>query len=224
MNQLDSLSQIQNLGLTTAATGADQQSVGQTEFLQLMLAQFENQDPFEPMENGEFLSQLAQFSTASGIEELQTAFSDFASTIYSDQALQASSLVGSEVLVGSELVQLNNDSGLIQGAVEVEQGSGDVTIDVLDASGQLVQTIALGNQPSGLAAFEWDGVLANGEVAVPGIYQFSARIERRGEAENVPTLIRTAVDSVTLGANGGGVTINSDLVGAFSLGLVRQIF
>lgn len=224
MNQLDTLSQLQNLGLTTPALGVDEQSVGQTEFLQLMLAQFENQDPFEPMENGEFLSQLAQFSTASGIEELQTSFSDFASTIYSDQALQASTLVGSQVLVGSELFQLNTGDSGVSGAVEIEQGSGELTIDVLDASGQLVRRLELGSQPVGMAAFNWDGRLDNGDIAGAGVYQLSARVARRDDVESVPTLVRTSVDSVTLGRNGEGVTINSDLLGAFSLSRVRQIF
>lgn len=224
MSQLETFGQLQGLGLARPTLGPETQSVGQDQFLQLMLAQFKNQDPFEPMENGEFLSQLAQFSTASGIEELQTAFSNFSSTVYSDQALQASNLVGKDMLVSSELVRTNGNGQPIGGAVELDSASGNVSIDVLDASGQLVRTIELGVQQPGAAGFNWDGRTADGDIAPPGIYQFAARVSRGDQVESVPTLIRANADSVTLGRNGDGVTINSSILGAFSLSQVRQIY
>ncbi|MEM7611953.1 MAG: flagellar hook assembly protein FlgD [Pseudomonadota bacterium] len=224
MNTLDTFNQLQDLGLTRADAAPASQSVGQDQFLTLMLAQFENQDPFEPMENGEFLSQLAEFSTASGIEELQTSFADFSSTIYSDQALQASSLVGRQVLVSSELVRVGADGGVTEGAVELENASGSVRVDVTDASGQLVRSIDLGVRAVGTAGFRWDGLDAEGQPVEPGIYQFNARVARGDQVESIPTMIATAVDSVTLGRNGEGVTINSGALGSFSLAQVRQIF
>ncbi|MEO0574603.1 MAG: flagellar hook assembly protein FlgD [Pseudomonadota bacterium] len=224
MNTTDSLAQLQNLGLTSPTPlEPETQSVGQTEFLELMLAQFENQDPFEPMENGDFLSQLAEFSTASGIEELQTAFSDFSSSIYSDQALQASSLVGRNVLVASELVRTNG-SDPVSGAVEIDSASGSVSVDVIDASGQLVRTIDLGVRQVGNSGFTWDGLDADGSPAAAGIYEFNARVQRADQVESVPTMVLTNVDSVTLGRNGSGVTINSAALGTFSFADVRQIF
>ncbi|MEL7296754.1 MAG: flagellar hook assembly protein FlgD [Pseudomonadota bacterium] len=224
MSTIDSLQQFQRLGLTQPSAPPSTESVGQTEFLQLMLAQFENQDPFEPMENGEFLSQLAQFSTATGIEELQAAFADFSNTLTSDQALQAAGLVGNEVLIGSELIRQDGNAGAIDGAVDLSAASGVVTVDVLDAAGQLVRRIDLGTQPSGQPTFRWDGRLDNGDAAPAGIYQLSARVARGGEVESVPTLVRARVDSVSLGANGSGVTINSDALGSFPFNSIRQIF
>ncbi|MEL6868248.1 MAG: flagellar hook assembly protein FlgD [Pseudomonadota bacterium] len=224
MNGIENFAQLQDLGITSPTTGPETQSVGQTQFLELMLAQFENQDPFEPMENGEFLSQLAQFSTASGIEELQTAFSDFSTSIYSDQALQAASLVGRDVLVASELVRTSGAGESVNGAIEIDGASGSVTLDVLDASGQLVQTLELGVQQPGNAAFSWNGTDADGASVAPGIYQFNARVVRADQVESVPTMVRTNVGSVTLGRNGEGVTINSGSLGVFSFADVRQIF
>ena len=63
--------------------------LGQEDFLTLMISQFRNQDPFEPMDNGDFLGQLAQFGTVNGIEQLNSAFAGLAGSIQSDQALQA---------------------------------------------------------------------------------------------------------------------------------------
>ncbi|MEM7764361.1 MAG: flagellar hook assembly protein FlgD [Pseudomonadota bacterium] len=224
MSTIDNLQDFQRLGLTQNTPTSSTETVGQTEFLELMLAQFENQDPFEPMENGEFLSQLAQFSTATGIEELQAAFADFSTTLTSDQALQAAGLVGNEVLVGSELVRQNGEASPIAGAVDLSRASGDVTVDVLDSAGQLVRRIELGTQAVGQADFRWDGRLENGDPAVAGVYQLSARVSRGGDVESVPTLIRARVDSVSLGAGASGVTINSDALGAFPFNSIRQIF
>lgn len=216
--------QLQNLGLSSQALGPESVDVGQDEYLTLMLAQFENQDPFEPLESGEFLSQLAEFSTASGIEELQLSFDDFSSRMLSDQALQASSLVGRDVLVASELARSDIDGQPVGGALQLEGGSGVVRIDVLDASGQLVRSLDLGVRRPGDTDWEWNGQLDDGSPAPPGIYQFSATVQRGTDVESVPTLIRSGVGSVTLDASGQGITVNSDLLGSFSFADVRQIF
>ncbi|MEN0043441.1 MAG: flagellar hook assembly protein FlgD [Pseudomonadota bacterium] len=224
MTAIDNFSRLQDLGLTGRPNEVTTQSADQDQFLELMLAQFENQDPFEPMENGEFLSQLAQFSTATGIDELKDAFDGFAANVYSDQALQASSLVGRDLLVATDAALLNGSGQGIQGAITVEGASGNVTIDVLDASGQLVRSIDLGVRQAGDVPFTWDGFAEDGQLAPAGGYSFEARISRRDEVERVPTLIRARADSVTLGGSGQGVTVNSLALGAFSLDNVRQIF
>ncbi|MEM8548662.1 MAG: flagellar hook capping FlgD N-terminal domain-containing protein, partial [Pseudomonadota bacterium] len=150
MTDLVDFQQLQNLGLAqSAASAAEPQDVTQDEFLTLLLAQLENQDPLEPMDNTEFLSQLAEVTTASGIGELQASFDSFSSTIYADQALQASSLVGRNVMVASELARTDTAGQPISGAVDLENSSGQVTLDILDASGQLVRSIDLGVRRAG---------------------------------------------------------------------------
>jgi flagellar basal-body rod modification protein FlgD len=95
----------------------------QDQFLNLMIAQLKNQDPFKPLESGEFLTQIAQFGTVTGVKELQSSFSQLASSISSNQALQASSLVGRTVNIESNAGVLGQDSPL-SGTVELE-GSTD---------------------------------------------------------------------------------------------------
>lgn len=215
---------LSELGLGQRNPGPVEQTAGQDQFLELMLAQFENQDPFEPMENGEFLSQLAQFSTATGIDELKDAFDGFASTIYSDQALQASALVGRDLLVESDRTRLAADGNGVAGLVSVGGASGSVTVDVVDEAGQLVRSLELGVRTTGDVPFQWDGLTDDGVPAAAGAYRFEARVARSDQVERAPTLLRTRADSVTLGRNGQGVTVNSSQLGAFSLDAVRQIF
>jgi flagellar basal-body rod modification protein FlgD len=80
------------LNATTAAESRakakKQSTLGQDQFLKLMTTQMTHQNPNEPMKNGEFLSQMAQFGTVSGIQDLQESFANFATSINSDQALQ----------------------------------------------------------------------------------------------------------------------------------------
>ena len=92
--------------------------MGQADFLKLMTTQLRNQDPFEPLENGEFLAQIAQFGTVTGIQELQQSFGDLSSALQSNRALQASVLVGKQVLVEGSQAELGADTPL-RGAVEL---------------------------------------------------------------------------------------------------------
>ena len=223
MTAIDNFARLEELGLARRPTTAQPQAAGQEQFLELMLAQFKNQDPFEPMENGEFLSQLAQFSTATGIGELKDAFSEFSSSVYSDQALQASSLVGRDLLVATDAARTDGAGNGVEGAVALDGASGTVSVDVLDASGQLVRTLELGVQTSGNVAFRWDGNRADGTPAAAGAYRFEARVGRGDTVERAATLLRARADSVTLGG-AGGVTVNSGVLGAFALDRVRQIF
>ena len=77
------------LGATAAAKKKSSTELGQQDFLSLMTAQLKNQDPTKPLDNNEFMSQMAQFSTVSGISDLNKSFATFASSLYSNQSLQA---------------------------------------------------------------------------------------------------------------------------------------
>jgi flagellar basal-body rod modification protein FlgD len=90
---VNSVETYKGLGVSTSDTVAPKKkSLGQDQFLKLMTTQMTHQDPTKPMQNGEFLSQMAQFGTVSGIQDLQQSFKDFAASIGSDQALQAAKL------------------------------------------------------------------------------------------------------------------------------------
>lgn len=196
--------------------------LGQSDFLTLMITQFKNQDPFKPMENGEFLGQIAQFSTVSGIDSLNTAFSGLAETIQGEQALQAANLVGHKVLAVSEFGYLG-EGGQINGVVELEASASEVQIDIRNESGELLQTLSLGEQPAGLVRFSWDGTDASGEPVDPGQYRIAARVVRGAEVESAATAIEANIESVTLGKFGSGMLLNLTGGATMSLSQVYQI-
>ena len=187
-----------------------------------MITQFRNQDPFEPMDNGDFLGQLAQFGAVSGIEKLNSAFSGLTSSIQSEQALQAANLVGHSVLAATDIGYLP-DGGRIAGAIELDSSASNIQIEITDASGQLVQRIQLGEHQPGLARFEWDGRDLNGSLVNAGHYQITTRVIRGGSIESAETLLEAGIESVSLGRFGQGLTLN--LVGGdfLSLNQVRRI-
>ena len=194
--------------------------LGQDDFLKLMITQFQNQDPFKPMENGEFLGQLAQFSTVNGIDSLNGAFAGLAGSIQDEQALQAANLVGRSVLAVTDIGYLPQD-GLVNGAVEIDGPVSNVQVEITNASGEIVQLLNLGEQPAGLAQFSWDGLDATGERAASDHYRITARVARGNNVESAPTLIQSDIESVTLGQFGSGMTLN--LFGGDALSL-RQVY
>ena len=190
--------------------------LGQEDFLTLMITQFRNQDPFEPMDNGEFLGQLAQFSTVNGIDSLNGAFAGLAGAIRDEQALQAASLVGRSVLAETDAAYFDGSTP-IGGAVDLAAAAGSVQIDITDEAGQLIRSIDLGEQPPGLVRFNWDGLDRDGDVAANGNYRVSARVIRGQNVESSPAFIDARIESVTLGRFGAGMTLN--LAGGNSLAL-----
>ncbi len=188
-----------DLGLSLQQQGATK-SLGQDDFLRLMTTQLQNQDPFKPMENGEFLGQMAQFSTVSGIQELQASFATLASSLAANQTLQAASLVGRNVMVPSEFGHLPEDGAML-GAADMP-ASGQLVVDVVDASGQVVRNLDLGTQPAGIARFSWDGLDNAGERAAEGAYTIRARMVQGTAQTALETLAVGRVDSVGLSRNG----------------------
>ena len=189
------------LGLGSS-TGSSKKTLGQDDFLKLMTVQIQNQDPLKPMENTEFFSQIAQFSTVSGIEKLQGSFSDLATQLSSSQSLQAASLIGHDVLVQSDVGVLY-DSGM-SGAVDVPS-SGDVHLEVRDGNGVLVRTLDLGTQPVGQLAFNWDGSDSDGAALPQGLYKISATVQSGSTATAATTYALDQVSSVSL--NGSGLNV-----------------
>lgn len=204
-------------------TASQTAQLDQNEFLTLMLAQLKAQDPTKPVDSTAFLGQLAQISQVQGLAQLNDSFSALSGSISSNQALQASSLLGRNALVASDTINLGA-SGAITGAVDLPQSSGNVVVNVTDAAGTLVQQLRLGAKPQGLANFTWDGRLADGSRAPPGVYKVDAVYAgAANQAAAASTLINSTVLSVTMGAGQSGLTLNLSGVGNVAFGNVRQI-
>ena len=221
---MNSVEVYKGLGVSTVDTVAPKKkSLGQEQFLKLMTAQMTHQDPTKPMQNGEFLSQMAQFGTVSGIQDLQQSFKDFAASIGSDQALQAASLVGRTVSAPSEQGLLAA-GGQIKGTVELPAGSANVNLKILDPlTGDVIKTKSLGGHSAGLVPFVWDGVNDNGTLASPGVYKVQVEAGIDGINTVLQPDIQAHVESVSMGSGKNGIQINLSGLGSVSFNQVKKI-
>ena len=203
-------------------TQAPSDNLQQEQFLELMLTQLKNQDPLKPMESGEFLGQIAQFGTVSGITELQNSFSSLAASLQSSQALQASTMVGRKVLVESDVVKLDKQTELDL-AVELPAPASNVQIEITDSLGQLVRQFTIGAQDEGIADFVWDGLDNNGNRALEGRFSLRANAVLGGVPEAVPTFVQAPVESVTLPRDGQPPVLNLTDLGAIELSSIKRV-
>ncbi|MGH8612061.1 MAG: flagellar hook assembly protein FlgD [Gammaproteobacteria bacterium] len=185
----------------------DATRLDQNDFLELMLAQVRHQDPFKPMQNGEFLAQMAQFSTVSGIQEMQDSLTQLGESLYANQALQASGLVGHSVVLPSSSGLLPEE-GSLKGFLELPAGTSKVVVNVLDEAGSVIRTIDLGAQSAGMAEFVWDGKDSGGQQMPAAAYRIQAQAAQDGKMVAVNTLLSAKVEGVTIATGTGGLVLN----------------
>lgn len=215
-----------SLGLgaaTSAATSSTSSGeLGQADFLKLMTEQLKHQDPLNPMENSEFLGQLAQFSTVQGITNLQSTVEGFSTALASDQVLRGAALVGHEVLVPSAKLALDDSATAVSGVVAAT-AAGTVNFDITDANGQFVKTVSVQADAAGEVAFSWDGTDANGNRMAAGLYSVTAtQIDASsGDKSTLSTYVQAPVESVTVGSD--GLYLNLKGLGAAPIDYVLRV-
>ncbi|MCV6625598.1 MAG: flagellar hook assembly protein FlgD [Cellvibrionaceae bacterium] len=220
-----------NSGAKQAAEPANNE-LGKDAFLELMVAQLKNQSPLNPTENGEFVAQLAQFSSVESLDNLNSRFDSFANSFQSNQALQASSLVGRSVTVPASSALLAQ-GGVVSGVGKLPTSSSDVELTISAKGGNVVGRVPLGSLPEGDHNFRWDGkqLELNGELLdwksgldeVPaGEYQFRLSGTVAGKNEQFDTSLSAMVSSVTLGTN-NQLTLNLKGMGSVAFSDIEQI-
>jgi flagellar basal-body rod modification protein FlgD len=194
-------------------------SLGQADFLRLMTEQFKNQDPLKPLDNAQFLGQLAQFSTVQGIDKMQGAMEAVASVMESDQALRAATLVGRDALVEVSEVELGAGAG-VKGEVDALK-AGPITFEVVDAAGVSVRKMTVEAGAAGDTAFEWDGLNDAGQPAAAGRYTIRATSGTAADTESLSVRVAAHIDSVSVEPS--GLVLNLAGLGSHPLSSIRRI-
>jgi flagellar basal-body rod modification protein FlgD len=211
-----------NAGLKQA-TPKHTKELGQDQFFELMIAQLKNQDPTKPLDGQTQIAQLAQFSTVSGIRELQQSFNQLAQSLQSLGALQASSLVGRSVMIASDSAYLA-DGKPLRGRVEVTENVKDLTVIFCNDSGREIKRLNLGDQSSGEVEFAWDGLNSHGAQVAAGRYQIKAEgTVAAGKTQAFTTQVQALVQSVSLGQKGQDMTLNLTGLGGHSINEIQEI-
>jgi flagellar basal-body rod modification protein FlgD len=220
INTLQSVSATPPVSATSAVPPQSSVAGGEDRFLKLLVAQMQNQDPLNPMDNAQVTSQMAQINTVKGIETLNTTLSALLGGFNAAQPLQAASLVGHAVLAPGSSLTLQN--GEAQGGAVLAQSVDSLTVTIKDANGRQISTVDLGPQEAGMVRFAWDGSTDSGAAAANGMYQFSLSAQAAGQKLSPDPLTVAQVVSVTPGEK--GVSLSLAGLGDYSLAQIKQIF
>lgn len=197
---------------TVAVADGSEQKLSQEDFFSLLTEQLSNQDPTKPVDNDQMVAQMTQFSMAEGISDLNAQFESFASSMTSNQALQASSLIGRDVLVESNVGHMAAEGDGVKGVIVNDQTVENMQITISDGTGAVVKVIDAGTQGAGNIEFSWDGNDSSGNPMPAGDYVISASAQANGEGVAVPTAIYRHVGSVSLANSNSsdGIILNLD--------------
>ena len=150
---------------TTKSDAATDPAAAQDRFLKLLVAQLNNQDPMNPLDNAQMTSQIAQINTVTGIQQLNDTVKGLVSQFSAQQMLQGSAMVGREVLAEGNTLSVDSASGQAAGAFDLAGSAASVKVQVLDAAGKEVGTVDMGALPAGRYNFAWDASSYQGDSA-----------------------------------------------------------
>lgn len=207
-NSLGNLTDPTSAATTTSASSMA--TLNQNDFLRLMTTQLTTQDPFNPVDNTQMVAQMAQFSQVAGIaqmnQNLQTLVDQMGGSRFSD----AASWIGRTMLVQSDIVAPLRD-GSYAGAVDLPDGADSVTVNFLDASGQVVHSESAGAQGAGSMSFAWDGTDGDGNVVANGPLKLQVVARVNGANTTPSTATWTSVAGIQSPASGGATQLVTGL-------------
>jgi flagellar basal-body rod modification protein FlgD len=196
---------------TTSANAADAGSADR--FLKLLVTQMQNQDPLNPMDNAQVTSQMAQINTVSGIQTLNTTVQGLNGQFVQMQALQGAALVGRDITVVGNRLDVENGSG--SGAFELATPADNVKVEVLNPAGRVVETLNLGTQGAGRHDIAWDARTADPAQE----YRFRVIATSGAQSVSATPLMRDQVQAIS--TTGTGMVLQTRHSGDLAYAQVR---
>jgi flagellar basal-body rod modification protein FlgD len=216
---------IQNWAAQAQAAAEAQQKKDQTlgidAFLTLMTAQMKNQDPMKPLEGTEFISQLAQFGTVTGVQQMGGSLETLASSLRATQTLNGATMIGRDILASADSFD-HTQGGTVGGQIDVPAGTTSLQLRITDSSGAVVREIQM-ETAEGTQNFTWDGLRSDGTQADSDTYDIEAVATVRGQTGSLEVMMSGRVSSVSLDASGTNLTLNTPTLGAVSMADVRRV-
>jgi flagellar basal-body rod modification protein FlgD len=199
---------LEKIGAKTPEADATKRksSLGQEDFLRLMTTQLQNQDPFAPMENGEFIAQMAQFSTVTGITEMGQSLNGISDKLNEFRIATASDLLGNSVLVPGNIARPNKNNE-IHGIIDLPSASSETSVSFFDETGEHLHSIDLGAQQGGLVGFEWLDIPEDIKAKKMPL-RVEAFINTGKGSQGLTPSVFSEVMAATVGRNNQGVTID----------------
>ena len=207
------------------AANAKKTELDQDDFLQLMITQLKNQDPFKPLDPSQYVGQLAQFSSVSGLKEMNASLAGLTASLRGNQVLDGAAMIGRTVVAEGSQVYLpavSDDRVGIAGAIDVPKGTSALQLIVKDASGVTIKTEAL-NITAGMRGFAWDGKNDAGTAVKGGAYTVEILANVAGKNQSLKTSIAAGVSSVALDPSTGALLLDTDTLGEIPMSDVERV-
>ncbi len=206
--------------LTNTSTPAEASvSKDQADFMTLLIAQMKNQDPTNPMDNNQMAAQMAQLNMVSGINKMNTTLTGLSSNQQISNSMQATALIGHQVMVTSNKFELNG--GKSQMAMDLSNSADNVVVNISDNNGNIISTLNLGSKAAGIQNISWNGQTNAGAIATDGAYTYDIAASNQGAPVSTTALSAGIVQSVSI--SGGQVQANVSKLGNVALADIRQV-
>ena len=193
-----------------AITSENVQELGREVFLQLLVTQLTSQDPTNPVENEEFIAQLAQFTSLEQTTNINENLENLIGETTQQSKMDLVNLIGREIVAQGNVVSVQS-TGEPTLSYVLEGSAKSVEIDVFDESGTLVRRLNnIGGQQAGPHQIVWDGEDQGGDRVEAGIYSFLPRaFDNAGKQVSTTTFMRDVVKSVMISEENPVVTLGS---------------
>ncbi len=203
-----------------SSTTKDKTKLGKDDFMTLMLAEMQHQDPTEPMDSEKILSQTSQLATLESAENTNKALEDLSKSLGSSQQFSTIAAIGKTADIGSDSIRHEKNSSTtfeIYFPDDVNQGS----IDITDGNGQVMKTIDVGTNPSGVYQFTWDGTDGGGNTVDDGVFHVNAKYSNSAGESKETRLGAYPIESVRFNEGKTMLKLGSSYV---SLDSVKEIY
>ncbi|AVR02525.1 flagellar biosynthesis protein FlgD [Pluralibacter gergoviae] len=220
---------VQGAGAAPAGGGSGNLGTGSNidditnSFMQLLVAQMQNQDPTNPMDNNQLTSQLAQFNTAAGVRDLNTELDQVGGLIYNMQQMNAAQWVGRKVYIEGDNSVSTSQDGNKDFSFAVDSDTDKVTVTLTDDAGN-AYTADLKDLKSGVNSFSLDDLQDFKPSAPPADSNFKVTYSAANDDGTVPKIVslkKSTVDGVSFSAQGAVLRLGKD--GTTTLGDVYLI-
>ncbi|EOB4970455.1 flagellar hook assembly protein FlgD [Vibrio fluvialis] len=203
-----------NTGISSNGLDANDSTSLQNEFISLMVAQIQNQDPLNPLDGTEYVGQLAQFSQVQSMENMSSLMQNSMVLLDNMQVLSTAGLVGQTVYVSGNEFELTDAPQ--SGKVELDYASSQVNLVIADEFGQTTK-LPLGAHPAGDVDFTIDPEALG---LKSGNYTVSVEVQNGQSSPNV--LLAGTVEQVRIPSTGGSAMVNIAGVGSVPFYQITQ--
>ena len=198
-----------NSGNATSSSSSNL-NITSANFLQLITTQMQAQNPLQPSDPTQFLTQLEQMSQVSSLQSMQTSLGTLSTSLQSAQAANGASLLGRTILSPSATAKVAAAGAPVNGAVIAPTGATRVTVTIKDKNGAAVDTFQVAPADAGLTNFSWNGKDTLGNAAAAGQYTISATATVNKVEQKLTPMVSSKVQSVTIDPNTQALDLNTD--------------